>query len=348
MTATGPNNHHWFRKWVRLEPHQPIGAEGEPPYLLRWYVIPRNRWLNIYLHKFLRDDDDRALHDHPWWFVSLMLWGQYVEVTDEGRSVRSAPEPWRLFWGDRPLAFRRGTWRHRVELVPVATHSNQFIARRDQRKLPCWTLIVTGRRVRLWGFWCKDRADETNVDNAVDRMRVRRGEVFEVDRFIPWDEFGAAGCGEPEAAAATKRPILTTATSPTVRPVTGRVLQLIAYERHRQQEKWGDQNHPNVDLVLTGRVGGCTVKRMAEEYEIPSANRAKFLCQKAAERGQVTWGHILVEELAESIESATLLDQATDLPDDARLTLRCKLHWELVQVAAVAVAWAEKVSGTDR
>ncbi|SID67872.1 Protein of uncharacterised function (DUF550) [Mycobacteroides abscessus subsp. abscessus] len=77
MTATGPNNHHLLRKWLRLEPHQPIGAEGEAPYLLRWYVIPRNRWLNIYLHKFLRDDDDRALHDHPWWFVSLMLWGQY-------------------------------------------------------------------------------------------------------------------------------------------------------------------------------------------------------------------------------------------------------------------------------
>ncbi|PVB16820.1 hypothetical protein I3U42_01260 [Mycobacteroides abscessus subsp. abscessus] len=130
--------------------------------------------------------------------------------------------------------------------------------------------------------------------------------------------------------------------------MTGRVLQLIAYERHRQQEKWGDQNHPNVDPVLTRRVGGCTVKRMAEEYEIPSANRAKFLCQTAAERGQVTWGHILVEELAESIESATLLDQATDLPDDARLALRYKLHQELVQVAAVAVAWAEKVSGTDR
>ncbi|SKY23405.1 Protein of uncharacterised function (DUF550) [Mycobacteroides abscessus subsp. bolletii] len=211
MTATGPNNHHWLRKWLRLEPHQPIGAEGEAPYLLRWYVIPRNRWLNIYLHKFLRDDDDRALHDHPWWFVSLMLWGQYVEVTEEGRSVRSAPEPWRFFWGDRPLAFRRGTWRHRVELVPAATHSNQFLARRDQRKLPCWTLIVTGRRVRLWGFWCKDRADETNVDNAIDRMRVRRGEVFEVDRFIPWDEFGAAGCGEPTTVDEQQRP----GTSPT-------------------------------------------------------------------------------------------------------------------------------------
>lgn len=36
----------------------------ERPYLLRWFIIPRNRFFNIYLHKFLRSDDDRALLDH--------------------------------------------------------------------------------------------------------------------------------------------------------------------------------------------------------------------------------------------------------------------------------------------
>ncbi|GLE58970.1 hypothetical protein NJBCHELONAE_42800 [Mycobacteroides chelonae] len=181
---SNPTNAGWLRKWLHLQPHQIIGGE-EHPYLLRWYVIPRNRWLNVYLHKFLRDDDDRALHDHPWWFVSVMLRGQYVEVTDQGRAARSAPEPWRLFWGDRPLAFRPGTWRHRVELVPAIAHANPFLARRDQRRLACWTLIITGRRSRVWGFWCKDQLGET------------RSRQYEVDRFIPWDEFGDAGCGEP-------------------------------------------------------------------------------------------------------------------------------------------------------
>ncbi|SKM81860.1 Uncharacterised protein [Mycobacteroides abscessus subsp. massiliense] len=184
-TTTGPNNHRWLRKWVRLEPHQPIGSEGEPPYLLRWYVIPRNRWLNVYLHKFLRDDDDRALHDHPWWFLSLVLWGQYIEVTDDGRSVRSAPELWRLFWGDRPLVFRPALWRHRVELVKApATSVERTRIRPRLRALPCWTLIVTGPRTRLWGFWCSGPA----WPGASPRHYV--------DRFVPWDEFGDAGCGE--------------------------------------------------------------------------------------------------------------------------------------------------------
>lgn len=56
-----------------------IGGK-ENPYMIRWFVIPRNPWFNIYVHKFCRDDDDRALHDHPWWFVSLVLSGSYIEL----------------------------------------------------------------------------------------------------------------------------------------------------------------------------------------------------------------------------------------------------------------------------
>lgn len=66
-----------------------IGGHANP-YLLRWWLIPRNRVFNIYLHKFLRDDDDRALHDHPWFWCSIMLRGEYVEVSalPHGTQVR--------------------------------------------------------------------------------------------------------------------------------------------------------------------------------------------------------------------------------------------------------------------
>ena len=47
----------------------------DDPYLLRWWLIPRNRWFNVYLHLFLRSDDDRALHDHPWFNLSFLLEG---------------------------------------------------------------------------------------------------------------------------------------------------------------------------------------------------------------------------------------------------------------------------------
>jgi hypothetical protein len=50
---------------VKRRPDFIIGG-ADNPYLLRWWIIPRNRWCNVYLHKILRDDDPRALHDHPW------------------------------------------------------------------------------------------------------------------------------------------------------------------------------------------------------------------------------------------------------------------------------------------
>ena len=53
----------WFKTLCSGRPHFLISDQADP-YLHRWYVIPRNRFLNLYLHKFLRDDEDRALHDH--------------------------------------------------------------------------------------------------------------------------------------------------------------------------------------------------------------------------------------------------------------------------------------------
>jgi hypothetical protein len=128
--------------------------------MLRWYLIPRNPWFNVYLHKFLRDDDDRAMHDHPWWFLSIMLRGSYREWRP---STRGNYE-WPALRHAGSFAFRRCTDRHRVELLCGR---------------PCWTLVITGAKVREWGFWCP------------------KG-------FVPWQEFCARddkgsvgkGCGD--------------------------------------------------------------------------------------------------------------------------------------------------------
>src|ERR1700721_2473016 len=118
----------WFLGWLDLGPHFIVGAPGDP-YLLRWYIIPRNPWCCIYLHKFVRDDDDRARHDHPWASFSLLLHGQYIEETKEGRTMY---RPGAVRW-------RSAAFSHRVEL--------------PQGK-PAWTLFITGPREREWGFHC--------------------------------------------------------------------------------------------------------------------------------------------------------------------------------------------------
>lgn len=110
-------------------------ADGRKPdfvigndYCRRWWVIPRNKFFNIYLHQFLHSDDDRALHDHPWWNVSLLLRGMYVEHTIAGR---------KSYWAGS-VRFRRPETLHRVELVAGE----------------CWSLFITGPVIREWGFHC--------------------------------------------------------------------------------------------------------------------------------------------------------------------------------------------------
>lgn len=107
------------------------------PFLNRWFVIKKNRWCNIYLHQFVRDDEDRALHDHPWWNISILLVGRYIEVTvGEKRAVYTA--------GD--VKFRSASTAHRVELFPRS--------QKNSERVPSWSLFITGPVKRKWGFLC--------------------------------------------------------------------------------------------------------------------------------------------------------------------------------------------------
>lgn len=131
-----------------------VGADNpQGPYLRRWWLIPRNRVLNVYLHEFLRDDDDRALHDHPWPWLSVLLRGSYIEHTIAAGGIHHRT---RRTTGSVKLA---GPWRaHRVELERkvtrfIANDANEVVGVEDA-PLPCWTLFVTGPRMRRWGFHC--------------------------------------------------------------------------------------------------------------------------------------------------------------------------------------------------
>jgi len=113
-------------------------------YLLRWHLIPRNRFFNIYLHKFIGNDDERALHDHPWASISIKLKGRVVE-----HYMATALEQWiggyyHLFPVKRRfvdiLTIRPADFAHRLELV-----GNK----------PAWTIFITGPVKREWGFHCK-------------------------------------------------------------------------------------------------------------------------------------------------------------------------------------------------
>lgn len=127
----------WLIKRTTRRPADYVIGGHERPYLRRWFVIPRNRVFNIYLHQFLRSDDDRALHDHPWASCSILLCGMYLEHTIAAGGVRKMQL---LMAGEFRVRWS-GKFAHRIELMDG----------------PCWSLFLTGPRYREWGFHCAEQ-----------------------------------------------------------------------------------------------------------------------------------------------------------------------------------------------
>lgn len=111
----------------RVPPDFIIGG-ADNPYLRRWFVRPEGASGGMYLHQILRDDDDRALHDHPWDSSVYIIHGAYEEVLTTGRTV-----------------YRAGSYRH----MP-AEQAHRLVVVEG----PVWTLCFLGPRKREWGFHC--------------------------------------------------------------------------------------------------------------------------------------------------------------------------------------------------
>lgn len=105
---------------------------GEAPtftvgnYLHRWHLIPRNRWANVYLHRF-HESDGPDVHDHPWFNVSIVLRGAYREHSHDGTYRDRGPGA---------VVFRQARVLRRLEILSG----------------PVTTLFLTGPRRRVWGF----------------------------------------------------------------------------------------------------------------------------------------------------------------------------------------------------
>lgn len=112
-------------KWKLFETTY-VGSE-EDPLIIR-YQLFRCPLFGIWIHKMLKSDHDRALHDHPWSFISIILKGGYRELTDMGILEHKAGT----------ILLRPAEWRHRVILEPGQIS---------------WNLILVSKRRRLWGFW---------------------------------------------------------------------------------------------------------------------------------------------------------------------------------------------------
>lgn len=144
-----------------------IGGKANP-YMKRWYVIPRNLVFNIYFHQILKDDNDEALHDHPWLFnISWILKGSYWEVLFKVKPKRSKPLP-NIYAVYCPTGFVGFRWARKQHRLMLTIHNGVLV--------PCYSLFITGPKLWTWGFYC------SHPNGSL--------------KWVPWQKFTAGDRGE--------------------------------------------------------------------------------------------------------------------------------------------------------
>jgi len=121
-----PSRDQLHRRWQIAWRENLLCATGV--YLRRWRI--ETPWFSVRLHHWFASDDSRSPHDHPWDFVTFVLRGSYVDEGEHRQRVRAGH-----------VYHRSSTHAHWVHLD----------------RGPVWTLVLTGPKVRRWGFWVKNR-----------------------------------------------------------------------------------------------------------------------------------------------------------------------------------------------
>ena len=118
-----------------------MDRQNKNPYLIRYYLFLTEREsfpFNVFLHKFLKGDDDE-IHDHPWSYFTIILWGGYYETVMDNQGNTET------------------YWRHAGFFQKVDnTHKHMITLKQNT---PCWTLFIPFRKNHLWGFWKKRNAN---------------------------------------------------------------------------------------------------------------------------------------------------------------------------------------------
>ena len=131
----------WFERQLRrFLPHKEIGWQEIGEVFYRYQLL-KTDWLNVYLHQLDAPEwHPVGCHDHPWWFVTVLLKGGYLEKQS------------RTFFQDTP-SFKMSvvTLKRRYPgqiLYRPASHAHDVITPFGRS----WSLVVTGRKAHKWGF----------------------------------------------------------------------------------------------------------------------------------------------------------------------------------------------------
>lgn len=124
------------------------GQEKGDLHFQRWRILPfKAPWelFNVYIHIMYKSSKLNHCHDHPWWFISLVLWGSYTEkriyniLTEEDGGVVRVHATF-------PEYNKRGFF----SLAYMNTEDFHDLHEVHKKTV---TLVLTGKRKREWGYY---------------------------------------------------------------------------------------------------------------------------------------------------------------------------------------------------
>jgi hypothetical protein len=141
-------------------------------YLDRWGF----EWKSlggIFLHRMAAPDPGVDLHDHPWWFASVILWGGYTEERAESRTAPAFAKVAEHF----PGTSTRGEVVKREWLTVRTMRLDECHRVTELMWRTSWSLVIHGPNRRNWGFytpegWIFWRGYEQSVRGRSRNMHV--------------------------------------------------------------------------------------------------------------------------------------------------------------------------------
>lgn len=113
----------------------------------RRYLLFSTKWFDCYLHRIYMPDNDLHLHNHPWSFWGIILWGEYIEEKEKGFTSRGIGS-----WagGDE-------TYFHKIKKIVKTTTS----------------LFFVGKKTNVWGY----KTSQGFIDHETYRQLKHSGNL---------------------------------------------------------------------------------------------------------------------------------------------------------------------------
>lgn len=131
----GPNGSVYMERYWLFNPYPPESSGKRP-----WWKFP----ISIRLHRIMRPDGDRHLHDHPWNARTIILRGGYNEVRREVEPGRGTS------WIDGDYVDEVEYYRRAGDTATLKFGEFHRIIWVSDGGV--WTLFITGKYRGTWGF----------------------------------------------------------------------------------------------------------------------------------------------------------------------------------------------------